>query len=235
ELKRFDEALASYERAIELNGEFAEAFYNRGKALLELKRLDDALASYDKAVALRPYAAGYCGRGIVLSQLRRPDAALASFEQAIALDPNQAEAFNLRANALLELKRIDEALASYDKSIALNPARAEGFYDRAHGRLLAGRYLEGWADHEWRWQNKGFPAKRPKINAPPWQGQDLNGRRLLVFREQGYGDIIQFSRYLPLLRENGADVVFLVGPQLMRVLRMVTAGMAVISDPQHAG
>jgi tetratricopeptide (TPR) repeat protein len=235
ELKRFDEALASYDRAIELNSEFGEAFYNRGKALLELKRLDDALASYDKAIALRPYAAGHCGRGIVLSQLRRPDAALASFEQAIALDPNNAEAFNLRANALLELKRIDEALASYDKAIALNPARAEGFYDRAHGRLLAGRYLEGWADHEWRWQSKGFPAKRPKINAPPWQGQDLNGRRLLVFREQGYGDIIQFSRYLPLLREYGADVVFLVGPQLVRVLRPVTAGMHAISDPQHAG
>jgi tetratricopeptide (TPR) repeat protein len=235
ELKRFEEALASYDRAVALNPDFAETYYNRANALIELKRPDEALACYDKALALKPYAAGFCGRGIVLSRLRRPQEALAEFDRAIALEPNNAEAFNLRANALIELDRLDEALPSYDRSIAINPARAEAFYDRAHGRLLAGRYREGWADHEWRWQSKGFPSKRPRINAPPWQGQDLNGQRILVFREQGYGDIIQFSRYLPLLREYGAKVVFFVGPQLARLLRAVTVGIDVIHDLQHAG
>jgi tetratricopeptide (TPR) repeat protein len=235
ELKRYDEAVASYDRAIALNPVFAEAYHNRANALIELKRLDEALASYDRALALRPYPAVLCGRGIVLSRLRRPQQALADYERAIALEPGYAEAFNLRANVLIELDRLGEALADYDRAIAINPARAEAFYDRAHGRLLAGRYPEGWADHEWRWQAKGFPSKRPKISAPPWQGQDLNGRRLLVFQEQGFGDIIQFARYLPLLRECGAKVAFFIAPGLARLLRPVTAGIDIIHNLAHAG
>jgi len=234
ELKRYDEALASYDRAVALRPDFAEAFINRGNALVELKRREEALASYDQAVTLRPYAAAFYSRGIVLAQLKRRDEAIASFDRAIALDANHAEAFNARANTLVELKRIDEAMASYDKSIALKPARAEAYYDRALGRLLAGQYPGGWADHEWRWQSKGFPNKRPTINAPPWQGQDLSGRRLLVHREQGLGDIIQFSRYLPLLRQTGADVSFYVNRQLTRLLRPVTAGIEVITELKAA-
>ena len=234
ELKRYDEALASYDRAVALRPDFAEAFINRGNALVELKRREEALASYDRGVALRPYAAAFYSRGIVLSQLKRRDEAIASFDQAIALDPGHAEAFNARANTLVELKRIDEAMASFEKSIALKPARAEAYYDRALGRLLAGQYPGGWADHEWRWESKGFPNKRPKVDAPPWQGQDLSGQRLLVCREQGLGDIIQFSRYLPLLRQAGADVSFYVGRQLNRLLRPVTAGIDVINELKPA-
>ena len=235
ELKRLDDAVASYERAIALRPSFAEAHVNLGNALLALDRFDDALASYDRGIALRPYASAFLNRGIALLRLERFDEALASCERTIALEPNHAEAFNVRANMLLSLKRVDEALASYDKSIALNPGRAEAFYDRAHGRLLAGRYLEGWADHEWRWQSKGFPSTRPKIDAPPWHGQNLSGRRILVFREQGYGDIIQFVRYLPLLRQCGAEVSFFLSPQLRRLLRPVTAGVDVITDLKDIG
>jgi hypothetical protein len=99
---------------------------------------------------------------------------------------------------------------------------------------LKGEYREGWADHEWRWQSKGFPSKRPAIDAPTWRGQNLQGRRILIFREQGYGDIIQFARYLPLLRQCGADVTFFLSPQLRRLLRPLTAGVEVISEPGSA-
>jgi tetratricopeptide (TPR) repeat protein len=230
ELKRLDDAVASYRKAIALRPRFAEAHVNLANALLALERFGEALENYDRAIELKPYASAMFSRAVALLRLGRLDDALAGCDRVIALDPNHAEAHDVRGNILVALKRVDEALLSYDRSIALNPARAEFFYDRAHCRLLKGQYPEGWADHEWRWQSKEFPSKRPAIDAPPWRGQNLQGRRILVFREQGYGDIIQFARYLPLLRQCGADVTFLLSPQLRRLLTPITTGVEVISE-----
>jgi tetratricopeptide (TPR) repeat protein len=229
-LKRLDDAVASYRKAIALRPRFAEAHVNLANALLALERFDEALDNYDRALELKPYPSAIFSRAVALLKLGRLDEALAGCDRTIALEPNHAEAHNVRGNVLVALKRVDEALLSYDRSIALDPARAEGFYDRAHARLLNGQYPGGLADHEWRWQSKGFPSKRPAIDAPPWRGQNLQGRRILVFREQGYGDIIQFARYLPLLRQCGANVAFLLSPQLRRLLRPLTAGVEVISE-----
>ena len=82
ELKRLDEALASYDKALALKPNYAEAIYNRGVALQDLKRFDEALASYD-AIALKPdYAEAYNNRGNALLELKRPDEALASYDKA---------------------------------------------------------------------------------------------------------------------------------------------------------
>jgi tetratricopeptide (TPR) repeat protein len=220
ELKRFDEALASYDKAIALKPNFAEAFCNRGLTLQELNRFDEALASYDKAIALTPdYAEAFCSRGATLQALRRLDEALVSYDQAIALKSDFADAFCNRGAALQKLKRLDEALASYDQAIALKPDYADGYRNRALARLLMGRYHEGWKDNEWRWEAKDFPSKRPNIRVPTWQGEELSGRHLLVFSEQGLGDAIQFVRYLPLLAERKCKITFLAPANLARLLR----------------
>jgi tetratricopeptide (TPR) repeat protein len=95
ELKRLDEALASYDQAVALKPDYAEAFTNRGNALMELKRLDEALASYDQAVALKPdYADAFNNRGKTLQELKRFDEALASYDKALAVKPDYALAFS---------------------------------------------------------------------------------------------------------------------------------------------
>ena len=95
------EALASYDKAIALKPDYAEAYNNRGNALKELKRPDDALASYDRGDrAEADYAEAYNNRGNALMDLKRPAEALASYDKAIALKPDYAEAYNNRGNAL---------------------------------------------------------------------------------------------------------------------------------------
>ena len=146
ELRRLDEAVASYDRAIALRPDFTEAYYNRGNALKDLKRLDRAVASYDRAVALKPdHAAAYSNRGAALRELNRRDEALASYDRAIALNPNNADAHNNRGITLSELRRFDEALAGYDRALALNPNYAEACNNRGdalkelkrHGEAIA--------------------------------------------------------------------------------------------------
>jgi tetratricopeptide (TPR) repeat protein len=231
ELKRFDEALASYDKAIALMPNSAEVLYNRGLALQELDRFDEALASYDKAIALTPdYAEAFCSRGATLQALKRLDEALASYDRAIEHKSDFVDAFCNRAAALHEVKRLDQALASYDQAIALKPDYADAYKNRALVKLLMGRYREGWTDNEWRWQAKDFPSKRPNSKAPPWRGEDLSARHLLVFTEQGFGDVIQFVRYLPLLTERKCKVTLLAPAQLLALLRLPSEQIEVASE-----
>ena len=131
DLKRLEEALASYDKAIALKPDYAEAFYNRAMVLKDLKRPDHALASYDKAIALKLSGAdAFNNRGIVLKELHRIEEALASYNKAITLKPDYADAFYNRGNALKDLQRLDEALDSYDKAIACKLDRAEAFNNR---------------------------------------------------------------------------------------------------------
>jgi tetratricopeptide (TPR) repeat protein len=135
-LKRFDEALASYDKAIALKGEPDVALLNcRGSALRNLGRLDEALADLDQAIALRPdFVETFNNRANVLKDLERPEAALADYDRAIALKPDNADAFNNRGSLHKQLAEHDEALADYEKAIALRPDYAEAFYN--HGTTL---------------------------------------------------------------------------------------------------
>jgi tetratricopeptide (TPR) repeat protein len=126
DLRRYAEALASYDQAIALRPDYAAAHSNRGNALRDLRRHEAALASYDTAIALQPdLAEAHNNRGNALGDLGRYEAALASYDKAIALQPDYAQAHYNRGNALLDLGRSEAALASYDKAIALKPDLGE--------------------------------------------------------------------------------------------------------------
>jgi tetratricopeptide (TPR) repeat protein len=120
--RRFDEALASYDRALAVQRDHAGALCNRGVTLHELRRFDEALASYDRALAMRPdYAEALFNRGITLLELKRFEEALTSHDRALALQPNQADTLSNRGNALRQLRRFDEALTTYDQALVLEP------------------------------------------------------------------------------------------------------------------
>jgi tetratricopeptide (TPR) repeat protein len=230
-LRRYDEAVASFDKAIALKSDFAEPFCNRGGVLQELKRFDEALASYEQAIALNPASAeAFCNRGLALQELDRFDEALASYDKAIALVPVYADAFCSRGAALQALKRLDEALASYDKAIALKPNYADAHMNRGLIRLLIGRYHEGWADNEWRWRANDISGNRPNIKAPIWRGENLSGRHLLVFSEQGFGDVVQFARFLPLLAERKCKITLLAPAKLLHLLRLSIEQIEIVSE-----
>jgi tetratricopeptide (TPR) repeat protein len=100
-LGRLKDALESYDRALAIKQDYAEALNNRGNALRDLTRLDDALASYEKALAIKPdFVEALYNRGTILKDLKRFADAVASYDQALAIKPDFAEALNNRGNAL---------------------------------------------------------------------------------------------------------------------------------------
>jgi tetratricopeptide (TPR) repeat protein len=224
-LSRFDEALASCDRALALRPTFAEAYCNRGNILCEINRSDEALANYDRAIALRPaFAEAYSNRGNALHELRRFEDALVSYDRALALRPDSAEAHLNRGNALKELRQFDEALASYRRAQELRPDLADAHFSEALCRLLIGDFAAGWEKQEWRWQTSQLSAAKRNFRQPQWTGaDDIAGKTILLHAEQGFGDTLQFCRYVPSVAERAARVILEVQKPLYELTRTLPA------------
>jgi tetratricopeptide (TPR) repeat protein len=148
-LGKKDLALASYDRALTLRPDSAEALSNRGLVLHELKRYEEALASYDRALAVRPdFAEALFNRGNVLHAVKRYDEALASYDRALALRPDYAKALANRGLTLHELKRYEEALASCDRALAVRPDYAEALFNRGNALRELKRFEEALASYD---------------------------------------------------------------------------------------
>ena len=161
-LKRYEEAITSYDKVIAINPNHNWAWVLRGDALGELGRYEEAIASCDKAIAINPnYDWAWYRRGYSLRQLGRYEEAIASYDKAIAINPNHDEAWYLRGNALGQLGRYEEAIASCDKAVAINPNRSWAWYRRGYSLHQLGRYEEAIAscdkaieinpNHDWAW------------------------------------------------------------------------------------
>jgi tetratricopeptide (TPR) repeat protein len=227
-LESYQEAAASCERAIQLQADHAGAHAYRGAALHALQRLDDALTNLDTAIALDPQSAfAHSLRALCLLDLQRPQEALENCGRAIELCADLADAHNTRGLALADLLRFEEAAASFDRAIALQPHLREPYFNKGIGCLRRGDFERGWQLY----------ARRPMIDrraslggaARLWDGsQEIAGRTLFIYAEQGLGDTVQFCRYAVLLRARGARVVLAVQDSLRTLLRCLGPGIVVI-------
>jgi len=202
-LQKNEEAVATFNQAIALRPEYVEALNNRGSALLDLGRTQEALDDFERTLTLQPTSAlAHNNRGNALRWLGRILEALAAYDQAIRLREDFAEAFSNRGTVLQELHRFEEAFASYDRGLELDPANPEAKWNKAFLKLLTGDFLEGWKLYDLRKKERSY-------NQPCWSGKEpLGDRTLFVYAEHGYGDILQYCRYLPKLEAMGARVLF---------------------------
>ncbi len=206
-MKSFAAALADYDRALAIRPDFAEAHGNRGNALREMGRHGEALDACNRALALKPdYNEGYNNRGNALIELNRPADALADYDRALEAAPDNVYAWVNRGNALRYLDRAEEAIESFDRAIALAPDLAEAHWNKGLLCLSAGDFARGWAGYEWRWRREGELQPR-EFTQPQWRGETLAGKTILLHAEQGFGDSIQFIRYLPMVAEKGGKII----------------------------
>ena len=217
-LNNYQSALDDFEKAINLNPSFFQAYSNKGMALHALKRFDEALLAYDKALQINPdYAEAWSNRGVTLISINDYESALDDFEKAININPVFFQAYSNQGLALHALKRFDEALLAYDKALQINPDYAEAKLNKSFSELLNCRFFEGWENFEARWKidlvTQYKYSNKPELSNLV-QSYD---KTILVWSEQGLGDTIQFSRYIYLLLELNAKVVFEVPDTLTNI------------------
>ena len=144
----YDLALVDYDKAIELDPEYATAYNNRGIAYRHLGEYEKALADYGKAIELDPeYAYAYNNRGNTYGDLGEHEKALADYSKAIELDPEFARAYNNRGNTYEDLGEYEQAIADYSKAIELDPGGAAAYNNRGNAYRHLGEYEKAIADY----------------------------------------------------------------------------------------
>lgn len=192
-----------------------EAFVLRHDAMMKLDRFEDALADMDHALTLvQPNASLLVNRSVPLERLGRYDESLACVEQALALDPSHRQALVNRATVLLGQVRVREAVAAAEDGLRFYPDDGDLHWTLSIGLLLLGDLKRGWAESEWRTRSVAFQGKLLNIRQPRWQGESLEGRTIFLHGEQGFGDILQFLRFVPEVARKAQAVLLLVSEEL---------------------
>lgn len=229
--EEFAAAREAYRQASTLRPALAEAHCNLGIVLLRDKqaggRLEEAAAAFQQARALRPnYPEAITNYGSVLREQGKLAEAVAAYRQAMALQPDYASAHNNLGVVLQDQGQLAAADAAYRQAIELKPDYPDAQFNRALLQLLQGDYKAGWEAHEWRWQCALFRPHHWNIPQPMWDGSELTDRTIILHVEQGFGDIIQFIRFVPLVaaRCGGGEVLVKCVPELRRLLQH-TPGM----------
>lgn len=227
--ENYSQAADRFRRAQRLDPADAAHPVNLANALIRLDRDAEAAEVFAEALRIRPeLAEAEIGLGTIARRAGRLEAAVAHADRAIALSPGSYQAAVNRGRALHELGRFAEAIAAYDSAIAIDPGAAPAHAQKALSLLLTGDFAAGWDEYEWRGEGRDLAA-RARYAAPEWDGAPLAGGTLLVHAEQGFGDTIQFARFLPLAEAQGCRVVVEVPPALKRLFAGFSASVAVVA------
>ena len=186
------------------------AWNNRAAILQKLGHPFDAVMNYDRAIALAPdMAEAYNNRGTAFGDLELFEKAIVDYDCAIAKHSQFAVPYTNRGNALMRLGKIQEAADSYRKSIEQDAEYFGGHFGLSIALLKLGQYEEGWDKYEWRWKSNQLPLRG--LYYPNWEGERAKSKDdvLLLYGEQGIGDIIQFMRYASVAKTVWRGKVFI--------------------------
>ncbi|MBC7951135.1 MAG: tetratricopeptide repeat protein [Rhodospirillaceae bacterium] len=214
-------AAAAFGRAALLAPTMAQAHGNLGVALRRLGRLDAALTSYGRALALTPDdPALHSNMGNALREMGMLEQAEAHLARAHAARPDEASfTYNL-ALVIRDRRRHAEARQMMADLARAHPGNADYAWDLALTDLYLTDYARGFAGYEARW---GLARTPPRdLPGERWRfGAAIAGKTVLIAAEQGFGDALQFARFLPVLARQGAKVIVECQPELMALFAAI--------------
>lgn len=222
------------------NREKVEVLLKRADILERLHRFEDAVRDYDAALAIRvnEVATLWNRRSNALLDLDRPEEALEGYNRALELLPSNASLLFNRGNVLQKLARMEEAVADYDRALEFRPDLAEARMERSHCRLAMGDFERGFREYESRWETAQLRLVRSGSPRPLWLGEEnLSGKTILLWAEQGYGDTIQFMRYVPLVARTAGATILRVPAVLASLAKSLDCPVSILPMgddlPQH--
>ena len=217
---RFEKAIEEFKKAIVINPNSAESLNNLNNCLTALHKDAEAIFYISKACELEQNNTIYlANKGVTLHNLKRYEEALAAYEQAIHADANYAAAWSNMGNTLSALQKTAQAITAYDHSIKIDSNYFNAYWNKSLAQLLLGKCEEGLKNYEYRWLREGadtyLHSNIPKLTSL----EEAVGKKILVWSEQGYGDTLQFCRYVPLLTQMRIEVVLETQAPLLPLLK----------------
>lgn len=212
-----EEAVECFRQVLRREPNSSTAHYNLACSLAEMGAIEEAVASYRTAISLNPdFTEAHYNLGNLLLSAGKLDEAAAAFRCAIALAPSHSDAHNNLGVVLQRQGRFQEALECFRQAIRHQAENAEAHWNLAATLLLLGRLPEAWPEFEWRIHTRALAPRH--FTQPRWSGSHT-ADTVLVYAEQGFGDTIQFVRYLSLVKERVGRVIFECQPELATLLQ----------------
>ncbi len=231
-LERYREAEPLFQQILLMQTANAPACNNLGIIAQKLGRYEEAQAHYQKALQLNAgYAQAHNNLGNVLADMNRFPDAQAHLQKALQLDRGYADAHNNLGNVCMDMGQLSEAEAHFREAVRLGGDEQAGAHATLGMALLRkGEFSEGWKEYEWRLKVKGHLLFMD-TEKPLWRGEPAEGKRLLLYAEQGLGDTLQFCRYASLVAQR-ARVTLKVQQPLVKLLSSLRGIDAVVTDEQ---
>ncbi len=230
-----EEGIAYYRQAIQLQPDFAEATNNLGMALAQQQDFSAAIDCFHQALANKPHSPEiHNNLGNTLQIQGHLENAIDTYQKALELHPQFEDAWVNLGNTYKQQLHLAAARESYAKALQLNPNHPRAHVGLALIYLMQGNWSDGFAEYEWRGQLPANPlyhraTDKKNSSASLWDGSPLAGRTLFVYPEQGLGDTIQFVRYIPILAQQGADLIFECPEPLQRLFSGLQAYATLIT------
>lgn len=226
---RFQEAGVCFERTLSLAPGHAEASNNLGSVRHSLSGAEAAIPLYRRALAAKPdLREALSNLAVGLREQGHPEEALEYCRQLMRLQPDSVDARLTAGQALLNLGQPEEAVALLREALQYSPQHSQARWNLAICQLLLGDYRNGFAGFELRFEQHG--AVRRPFRAPLWDGSPLNGRSILLYAEQGFGDTLQFVRFAAEAGRRGGNATLECQPELA-VLLGTAPGVGPVSRP----
>lgn len=218
---RYADAEAIYRRVLSQAPRQASGWCYLGMVLHDQRRYSEAREAYQRALELQadfPIALNNLGN--TLRYLDEVEQADACFQRAIDLKPEYVNAYKNRGTLHVWCGELDRGLEYYQQAMRLNPEDAELHRNLGVLYLLRGDFEQGWPEYRWRWRVGDL--HRPRIDIPIWDGEDIDGKSILLSAEQGLGDTLNFVRFAATLRGRGARTMVYCQPQLLALLQQAS-------------
>ncbi|MDG6095828.1 tetratricopeptide repeat protein [Acetobacter sp. AN02] len=228
---RLEEARAAYLRALEQKADDPRLLSNYGGLLFALGEFREASGILMKAVALKAdFPDAWSNLGNTFLQLQKYGEAIDAYTRCLRLQPGHRMALSNLGVALDGLGEHAAALNFHNTAIRIDPDNPESRTNRAISLLAAGDYPEGFREYEWRWKSR--TTKQHGILTPLWDGTPFEGRTLLIHTEGGFGDVLQFARFIPMTKARGGRVVLRIRPELRTLLSRIPGVDMIVSDQE---
>jgi tetratricopeptide (TPR) repeat protein len=213
-----NEAIESFRQALRLEPRLAEGHYNLANELFKRNQIEESISHYQEALRVKPdLAEGHYNLGKAFEKLDKLAEAEVSYRRALKRKPDYFDAWFNLAISLSDQCKLRDAQRCYQQALAMKPDDVDANWNLSLIFLLSGNLKEGWQKYEWR-------LKQPKYRflqsqKKRWRGEEAPDKTLLVRAEQGLGDVIQFIRFIPLLKEKVGRVLFECQPSLTRLFK----------------